>query len=109
MEVRSVDDVKVAVFVPRLDAHTTGEAEDALNGLIEVGAQKLLCDFSKTEYISSAGLRLLIATAKKLEKSGGKLVLCCLQTYVRDVFEMAGLTRIFTIRDSEEEALKAFA
>ena len=108
MEVKTIDDVKVAVIVPRLDGHAAGEMETALNDLIQQGTGKLLFDFSRTGYISSAGLRLLIVTGKKLQKNGGKLVLCSIQPYVREVMDLVGLIPYFTIYDSEEEALKSF-
>ena len=76
-----------------------------LPSLIEKGTKRLLCDFSMTKYISSAGLRVLILTAKGLQKSGGQLVLCSLSSIVREVFEIAGLTQLFTIYDSVEPAL----
>jgi len=59
-----------------------------------------------TKYISSAGLRVLLSTAKKLQKSDGLLVLCSLSSTVREVFEIAGLTPLFTIYDSMGRALK---
>ena len=106
MEVKTIDDVKVAVIVPRLDGHAAGEMETALNDLIQQGTGKLLFDFSRTGYISSAGLRLLIVTGNKPQTR--KLVLCSIQPYVREVMDLVGLIPYFTIYDSEEEALKSF-
>ena len=108
MEVKIVDDVKVVVIVPRLEACTAMETETAINDLIQKGARKLLCDFSQTEFISSAGLRLLLSTAKKLKESGGELILCSLRPFVHEVFEMGGMIRYFRIYDSEDEALNSF-
>ena len=107
MKVKTVEDVKVAVMESRFDAYLAKDVEAELAVLIEEGVQKLLCDFSPTEYISSAGLRVLLSTAKRLQKSGGKIVLCSLKPYVHEVFETAGFIRIFKIYDSEEEALKS--
>ena len=108
MEVKTINDIKVAVIVPRLDAHTARETETAINDLLRKGAKKLLCDFSQNEFISSAGLRLLLLIAQKLQSSGGELVLCSFKPFVRRVFEIAGLIQHFKICDSEEEALKSF-
>ena len=106
MEIKTIGDVKVAVMVPRFDSHTAEEVETALTAVIEKGTKKLLCDFSLTKYISSAGLRVLLLTAKGLQKSGGQLVLCSISSTVREVFEIAGLTQLFTIYDSVGRALK---
>nr|QNO51253.1 hypothetical protein IGHJBHOP_00014 [Methanosarcinales archaeon ANME-1 ERB6] len=106
MEIKTIGDVKVAVIVPRFDSRTAEEVETAFTALIEKGTKRLLCDFSMTKYISSAGLRVLLSTAKKLQKSGGPLVLCSLSPNVREVFEIAGLTPLFTIYDSVGRALK---
>jgi|GEM_PF-116311 len=106
MEIKTIGHVKVAVIVPRFDSHTAEEVETALIALIEKGTKRVLCDFSRTKYISSAGLRVLLLTAKGLQKSGGQLVLCSLSSDVREVFEIAGLTQLFTIYDSVGQALK---
>ena len=80
MEIKDVDDVKVAVIGPRLDASTAGKAEDVIDDLIRNGAKKILCDFSRTEFISSAGLRLLLSISKKLKHRHGK---CRLNSLLR--------------------------
>ena len=108
MEVKTLGDVRVAVIVPRFDAYTSREVEAAFSDLVQSGCTKLLCDFSGTDYIASAGLRVLLSIAKSLQKSGGQIALCSLKPYVYEVFETAGFTQIFKIYDSEEAALKAF-
>ncbi len=105
MEVKASGDVKVVEMAVRIDAYTAKDVEAVLTGLVGAGDKKILCDFSQTEYISSAGLRVLLLVAKNLQKSGGELVLCSLKEYVSEVFETAGLIRIFKICVSKEEAL----
>jgi len=106
MEVKSLGEVEVAVIVPRFDAYTAKEVETVFADLIEKGVKKLLCDFSQTNYIASAGLRVLLSTAKSLRKSGGQIALCSLEPYVYEVFETAGFTQLFKIYASEEESLR---
>ena len=108
MELRTIDGIRVAVLDTRLDAYVAKQIGPALDDFCQRGVEKLLFDFSRTEYISSAGLRLLISTAKKMQESGGRCILCSLKPNVRKVFEMAGITHIFSICDSEEEGLKSF-
>ncbi|MDQ1257343.1 MAG: hypothetical protein QG656_1947 [Candidatus Hydrogenedentes bacterium] len=108
METKSVGDVTVALMEPRLDSITSGAAEAGLKKLVEEKTRKILCDFSQTTYVSSAGLRVLHITASRLKQAGGQIVVCALNPYVHEVFETAGFTRIFTICDSEASGLAAF-
>ena len=108
MEVKTHGEVRVAVIVPRFDAYTSKEVEAAFGGLVQGGCCKVICDFSHTEYIASAGLRVLLSMAKSLQKSKGQIALCSLKPYVYEVFETAGFTQLFKIYPSEEEALKTF-
>ena len=62
-------------------------------------------DLADTEYISSSGLRILLAGKKIVKENNGEIVLASLQPVVRDVFEIAGLTRLFFIKKNLEDAL----
>jgi anti-anti-sigma factor len=101
-------EVTVLGLAGRLDAQSAGEAEAAFNQALDEGCQQVLVDMSGVEYISSAGLRVLLSTAKKLSASGGKLVLAGLKPYVQEVFEVAGFTAIFQIYPDLDAGLKAF-
>ncbi len=101
-------DVRVLSFQGNLDTNTSPDAESAINGLIDGGAQKLLVNFEKLDYISSAGLRVLLATAKKLKASGGDLKICCLNQTVQEVFDISGFATILSVTPTEEEALGSF-
>jgi anti-anti-sigma factor len=68
----------------------------------------LLVDFKALDYISSAGLRVLLATAKRLSSEGGSLRICHLNDTVREVFEISGFSTIFSVFDTEAEALEGF-
>lgn len=101
-------EVVIIGLVGRLDANTAGQLEKKILPLIDEGEKKLLIDFSELEYISSAGLRLLLLTAKKLKNIKGKIVLCSMKEYIKEIFEIAGFTPIFTIRENQDEAVKEF-
>lgn len=108
MEVGSVGDVNVVTILQRIDSYNAREMEDKLNELVSGGAGKLVCDFEKNEYISSAGLRVFLALLKSMKRSGGELVLCSLQPPVKSIFDMAGFSRLFKIFNNRDEALKNF-
>jgi anti-sigma B factor antagonist len=101
-------DVRIFSFQGNLDTATAPEAESQINGLLEAGAQKLLVNFENLDYISSAGLRVLLATAKKLKPGGGDLKICCLNQTVQEVFDISGFSTILSVTATEEEALGAF-
>lgn len=89
----------------RIDTSTAPELEQAINKEIGNGNRRILLDFSRVSYISSGGLRVLLATARKLKNPGDKFGLCCLQPEVLKVLRLAGFTSIFSIYLSEGEAL----
>ncbi|MHC4070639.1 MAG: STAS domain-containing protein [Planctomycetota bacterium] len=106
--VKESGDVKIVVFEGNLDTNTAPAAEDEINGLIDGGTLKLLVNFEKLDYISSAGLRVLLATAKKLKPSSGDLKICCLNATVQEVFDISGFASILSVSSTEEEALGSF-
>ena len=108
IEVRESNDVKILEFEGNLDTNTSPDAEAKLNELIDNGSQKLLINFGKLNFISSAGLRVLLATAKKLKGTGGNLRICALNSTVQEVFDISGFGSILSVSSSESEALSSF-
>ncbi len=106
VEVKTIGDVQVIVLMKRFDAYTAGPVEATLNKTIAAGARKVICDFSQTEYLASAGLRVLITATRNLQKAGGKLVLCSIKPHVLEVFDISGLKKIFKMHDSVDAALQ---
>ena len=89
----------------RIDTSAAPELEQAITREIGQGNRKILLDFSGVPYISSGGLRILLATAKKLNQPGDKYGLCRLSPEVFKILKLAGFTSIFSIYPSEGEAL----
>ena len=83
-------------------------SQEQMTELIEKGEKKILVHFGKLDYISSAGLRILLIAAKQLKAAGGELRLCCLNEVVKEVFDISGFTTIFNVFGSETEALEGF-
>lgn len=92
----------------RLDASTSSGLEKKLVHLLDEGEKHFILDFEHLEYISSAGLRVLLMAAKKTNGIGGKVALSCLKEHVKEVFDIAGFTAIFPISANREEAIKLF-
>lgn len=93
----------------RLDGTTAGKLEAAFGELVENNHRHYIFDFSGLEYISSAGLRVILGAAKKLKVLQGRMVLAGLNENVKEVFEMAGLHTIFEIVPTCHEALEAIS
>jgi len=108
MEIKQVKHGEIAILnlIGRLDANTSGELESVLIPMIDGGEKKMILDFSALDYISSAGLRLLLLAAKKLRNNKGEIILCSMKDFIKEIFEISGFTPIFTIVDSKEDALK---
>jgi anti-sigma B factor antagonist len=105
---KDAGDVKVVGLDGNLDTNTSPAAQTHLDELINNGGSKVLIDLEKLNYISSAGLRVMLATAKKLRAAGGDLRLCSLNQNVQDVFEISGFSSILSVHGSEVEALDGF-
>jgi serine/threonine-protein kinase RsbW len=105
---RTRDDVTLVTFAGKLDSNTSPQAQQALDGILAGGARRLVVDFTALDYISSAGLRVLLATAKRLSGAGGALRLFGLNETVREVFQISGFSTILAVFATEAEALKGF-
>ena len=99
----------VVTVTGRLDAITTPEYEKKLHELIQGGEKFLVIDFEKLDYISSAGLRGLLLTAKQLKAVSGQVRFAHVAGPVKEVFDMSGFGSIFQIDASVADALSALA
>ncbi len=106
--VKEVDEVSVLSFEGNLDTNTAPQAQAQINQLIDGGSSKILINFDELNYISSAGLRVLLATAKKLKTTDGDLKICGLNKTVQEVFDISGFSSILSVVATEEDALAAF-
>ncbi len=90
----------------RVDATTAPELETYLSDQIDSGGNIIILNMTELDYISSAGLRVALLTAKKLKGQQGDLMLAGLQGPVQEVFEISGFTAIFNMFETEEAALE---
>jgi len=90
----------------RLDAAASSEFETALSDRISKGHNNFLLNFTDLDYISSAGLRSILAASKKLKERSGKIFLTGLHGPVEEVFTLSGFVSIFRVFATAEAALK---
>jgi stage II sporulation protein AA (anti-sigma F factor antagonist) len=102
----TLDGIVVVELQGKLD---TGTADPTERLLLErtAGARQVVLDLSAVPYVSSAGLRVLLVVAKRLRAVEGRLILCGVQPYVKEVLDISGLSSIFPIFASRTEALSA--
>jgi anti-anti-sigma factor len=99
------DNATIVSIAGRVDTATAPVLEQAINKEIETGHRHVLLNFTRVSYISSGGLRVLLATAKKLKTPGDKFAICGLSSEVHKILKLAGFTSIFSIYPTEGEAL----
>jgi len=102
------DDISVFKISGRLDSNTSPGFEEKISKAMETGSNKMIIDFESLDYISSAGLRVLNKTTKQLKHSDGKLILCSMKDYVKEVFEIAGFDTFLPIVSDCDEAMGKF-
>jgi anti-sigma B factor antagonist len=99
------DGVHIFKLAGRLDSNTSQGFETAIFQAISDGSKKIAIDFKELDYISSAGLRVILKATKAVNREDGKIMLCAMQDYVKEVFEIAGFDSFLPIVATVDEAL----
>ncbi|MBP8645565.1 MAG: STAS domain-containing protein [Syntrophobacteraceae bacterium] len=92
----------------RLDAITAPDFEKECAAWIDRGENQFIVDLEELEYISSAGLRSVLITAKRLKSDNGRICFCNTRGMVRKVFNISGFQSMFPMYDTLDEALTRF-
>lgn len=110
MDIKTNDqnDVKIVLLSGELDTITSSEAQAHLNELRSSGSAKIVLNFNELDFISSAGLRVLLATAQELKNVGGELRVCHLNADVQEVFDISGFSTLLNVFENETGALEGF-
>ena len=94
---KTVEEAKAVVALEgRLDTVTAPELESDLMGIIE-GIDELVLDFAELDYISSAGLRVLLSAQKMMNKKEGAMKIINVKDVIMDIFDMTGFLDILTV------------
>ncbi|HET9607475.1 MAG TPA: STAS domain-containing protein [Nitrospira sp.] len=101
---RTAGNVCVVGVAGRLDSGTAEPFAQRLHQLIDGGERHLVVDAATLDYISSAGLRVLLVAAKRLKAVDGRIVLSSLKPHILEVFEIAGFKSIFPIYGNADQA-----
>ncbi len=103
-----IDEVTILRIKGRLDAVSSPGAEKKVFEYINDGQHNILLDFEKVDYLSSAGMRMLLSTTKKLKTLSGKLIICSVNINVMDVLKMSGFDHVLELAQNEEDGLRKF-
>ena len=91
----------------RVDSANAQAFYQELDSAIESDDRAVVMDMERLAYISSAGLRVILQTARKLQQQNAKFAICSLSGTVREVFEISGFDRVIDIHSSQEDAIAA--
>ncbi len=103
IKINKNDSATVVIISGKVDAVTAPKLEESLNELIDQGETRIILDLDGIRYISSAGLRVLLATTQALYKKG-KFALCSIPDDVMEIIDMVGFSKIMNIYRDVEEA-----
>lgn len=106
IKIEEMHQKKIVRLQGKIDAMTTPILEKKIMPLLETET-KILMDFSKVDYLSSAGMRFLLTASRKLKGKGGLLVVFGLNDEVTEIIKMSGFERILMLCPDEPSALKA--
>lgn len=103
----TIDAVSACSVKGRVDSTTADKLLDHLTATIRGGSARLVIDLKDVTYISSAGFRTLLITARSVENARGRLALCGVGGEVKRLFDIAAFTDLFTILPNREDAIAA--
>ena len=108
LETERQGDTLIAKTDGRVDGANAREFQSALEAAIDDNTSAVILDMERLSHISSAGLRVILLTAKSLQGRNAKFAVCSLSESIQEVFEISGFDKIISIHPSQAEALAAF-
>jgi anti-sigma B factor antagonist len=99
MDIKKVtnDNTVTVALTGRLDTVTSVQLSNELNPILETGSANLIFDFKELEYISSAGLRVILMAQKKINAQSMDMEIIGANEMVKEVFDMTGFSEILNI------------
>jgi len=103
--VNEINDIIVVSLNGKLDSTTAQDAESEINKYLEQKVPKMVVSLKDTSYVSSAGLRVFLATAKQMTAFGGAVKFCCPNDIVKEILDISGFTGILDVKATQDEAM----
>jgi anti-sigma B factor antagonist len=108
INVKSSGQVTVVEISGDINSNTAPQAQERILPLVQPES-KILLDMSGVEYMSSAGLRMLLSVYRQISRGDGGIVLVGLSEEIKDTMSVTGFLNFFTTRDTMDEGLQALA
>ena len=90
-----------------VDVATVPRLREQLHGLVAQGSNKIIVNLDGVDFLDSTGLGVLVGALKRVRSNDGDLYLVCTQPRIRKVFEVTGLTKVFSLFDTVDDAVKS--
>jgi anti-sigma B factor antagonist len=108
VQMRQEDGIDIVELQGSLDGKTAPDVREQLRPVL-ARAQRLILDMSRVDYLSSAGLRLLLLAYREITAAHGKVVLFGVSPEIQTVMSHTGFLSFFTLANSREQAAQAIA
>jgi anti-sigma B factor antagonist len=105
-EISEENGIIIVTLPRRFDFDSAPIIDKELKPVLGQHPEQVLFDFSKTEYISSVGVRVLLGSSRTIKEGGGTIALSSLCHQVMYILEIAGFTKIFTIYETRDKAVR---
>ena len=109
LDVRKVDAHSVVDVKGEIDVYTAPKLREKLIELVSEGSYDVVVNLEGVDFLDSTGLGVLVGALKRVKAHDGSLSLVCTQDKILKIFKITGLTKVFPIHDSVEEATSASA
>lgn len=109
LDVTERDGCAVLAVSGEVDVATVPRLREQLHGLVAQGTNRIIVDLDGVDFLDSTGLGVLVGALKRVRSNDGELSLVCTQPRIRKVFEVTGLTKVFSLFDSVDEAVAGTA
>ncbi len=103
-----VDDVAIVYPRGHLDAHNVERFEKEILKLIENGQVNIIVNCKDLNYISSAGMGIIMGYLDEIREKGGDIKLCSVSERVYEIFDLVGFTEIYEFLDDEQSAAEKY-
>ena len=105
--INTSENIVIITVEGSIDSKTAGDLQSQILGKVSE-TNNVLLDLSKVDFVSSAGLRMLLMIYRQIKSKNGKVILVGVSDEIRDVMSMTGFINFFSITDTIDSALNSF-
>lgn len=105
LDVQERDGFAVLAVSGEVDVATVPRLREQLHGLVAQGSNRIIVNLDAVDFLDSTGLGVLVGALKRVRSNDGDLFLVCTQPRIRKVFEVTGLTKVFQLFETVDNAV----